>query len=102
MLNRDPHSERLGAIMCFTIGFGDVRDSEMTELAVNGRYNKASSIDDLQDIFVTISNEVSGLYDLTYRRANSISESWQPIRITLTSEFLVSRSVVFVSELILR
>jgi len=69
----------------FSIGFGDVKDSELTALAVNGAYRKATNIIDLQTIFNSFSKAVSTFHDLTLRRSSGIVSDWVEMKLSLNA-----------------
>jgi len=69
----------------FSIGFGDVKDSELTALAVNGAYRKATNINDLQTLFDSFSKAVSTFHDLTLRRPSGIVADWVEMKLTITA-----------------
>ncbi|GEM_PF-4649801 len=70
----------------FTIGFGDVKDSELQALAVNGQYEKADSISALQTVFNTFSKTVSTFHNVTLRRSSGIITDWVTMKLILDAK----------------
>ncbi len=71
-------------IRSYTIGLrgnGDISESILDSLAVNGEYKPAESIEDLSEIFTSFSRQITDVYNVIYTRTSEYTN--KEVRITI-------------------
>lgn len=71
-------------IRSYTIGLrgnGDISESILDSLAVNGEYKPAESIEDLSEIFTNFSRQITDVYNVIYTRTSEYTN--KEVRITI-------------------
>jgi len=72
------------SIRSYTIGLkgnGDISESILDSLAVNGEYRPAESIEDLSEIFTSFSRQITDVYNVVYTRTSEYTN--KEVRITI-------------------